>query len=138
MKGFLQWILQENLKKKNYLEYQTLGRWDDSPINPVTNYIEDCQNLCDTAWVRFGSIHWTKKNPLCNCTLYETNVSSIKTFPRVETSIYCWSFQKLKCWCNCVCGFFFIRMAIKQPKNRDKVIVKRDLFTYENYFLDFY
>ena len=80
---------------------------------------------------------WQKKTS-CHCTLYETNFWNIKTFPRVETSIYCWSFQKLECWCNCICGFFFIRMAIKQPKNRDKVIVKRDLFTYENYFLDFY
>ena len=47
-------------------------------------------------------------------------------------------FSKTEYWCNCICGFCFIRMAIKQPKNRDKVIVKRDLFTYENYFLDFY
>ena len=41
MKGFLQRILQEIIKKK-YLEHQTLGRCDDRPIDPAY-YIEDCR-----------------------------------------------------------------------------------------------
>ena len=39
-KGFLQRILQEIMKKKKYLEHQTLGRRVICPIDPAY-YIED-------------------------------------------------------------------------------------------------
>ena len=49
MKGFLQRIVQEIMKKKN-LEHQTLGRWDDRSINPAY-HIQDCRIDRGHAWV---------------------------------------------------------------------------------------